>query len=294
MKKPTKRQHYVPQFYLKRFVDDKGFLHIYDMSKDRIFKTAPKDFAFEDFLYETEYQKAPITGEKYVLVNHIENTFAKYEAEFANLLCVLDKVCTPKQNPIALICKSEEKKVLCRFIVNLIFRNPYTMKALELYNIPKEFKESEDMSSIRQIIDSLELGDAESIVLAAQLKGVITEEHDNNDVWRFINHINKLNFMFMFAKNKEFVTTTFPANIGIDNSIPYKDKTCVFLALSPKLAVIFGDYPDSKRNRLVLVDDEIVEYFNSSQFKQIYGDNRYIICNSNKLLNEYIGNRKGV
>lgn len=296
VKKPTKRQHYVPQFYLKRFADDKGFLHIYDIAKDKIFKTAPKDFAFEDFLYETEYQKVPVIGDKYVLMNHIEDIFAKYEAEFASLLCVLDKVCTPGQNPTALICKSEEKKVLCRFIVNLIFRNPYTMKALELYNIPKEFNESEDMSSIRQIIDSLKLGDAESIVLAAQLKGVITEEYDNNDVWKLINSINRLNYVFMYAKNKEFLTSTFPVNIGVDNSIPYKDKTCAYLALSPRLSVMFGDFQDSneKRNRLAFVEDEIVEHLNISQFKLIYGNSRYIICSSDKLLNEYIGKRKGV
>ena len=296
-KKPTKRQHYVPQFYLKRFADEKGFLHIYDIANDKIFKSAPKDFAFEDFLYEIEYQKTPVTGEKYVLVNHIEDIFAKYEAEFADLLCVLDKVCTPKQNPYALICNSKEKKLLCRFIVNLIFRNPYTMTALELHTFPKELNDSEDMTSIRKIIDLLELGDMESIVLAAQLKGAITEEYDNNDVWQLVNNINRLNYMFMYAKNKEFLTSTFPVNIGIDNSIPYKDKTCVYLALSRRLSVMFGDFQDSKekRNRLALVDDdEIVDYLNVSQFKHIYGNNRCIICSSETLLNEYIENRKGV
>lgn len=296
VKKPTKRQHYVPQFYLKRFADDKGFLHIYDIANDKIFKSAPKDFAFEDYLYEIEYQKTPVTGERYVLLNHIEDIFAKYEAEFADLLHVLDKVCTPKQNPFALICKSEEKKILCRFIVNLIFRNPYTMTALELHTVPKELNNSEDLIYIREIINTLKLGDTESIVLAAQLKGAITEEYDNNDVWRLVTSINRLNYVFMYAKNKEFLTSTFPVNIGVDNSILYKDKTCVYLALSPRLSVMFGDFQDSKekRNRLAFVDDEIVEYLNISQFKLIYGNNRYIICSSDKLLNEYIGKRKDV
>ncbi|MDE6727155.1 MAG: DUF4238 domain-containing protein [Oscillospiraceae bacterium] len=72
VKKSTKRQHYVSQFYLKRFADEKGFPHIYDIAENRIFKTAPKDFTFENLLYETKFQKAPITREKYVLINHKE------------------------------------------------------------------------------------------------------------------------------------------------------------------------------------------------------------------------------
>ena len=45
-------QHFVPQFYLKRFTGDDGLLHIYDKDTDRIFRTSPRNVAAERRFYE--------------------------------------------------------------------------------------------------------------------------------------------------------------------------------------------------------------------------------------------------
>ena len=37
--------HYVPQFYLRRFLDASGRLWAWDRDKDRVFQTTPKSMA---------------------------------------------------------------------------------------------------------------------------------------------------------------------------------------------------------------------------------------------------------
>ena len=63
-----KLHHYVPQFYLKRFVADKGRFYVWDKTNDRIFATQPKAIAAEtDFYWLHEFERQdhdPLTMEK--------------------------------------------------------------------------------------------------------------------------------------------------------------------------------------------------------------------------------------
>ena len=43
--------HYVPQFYLKRFVDDSGHVWVYDKDTDRVFSSTPRNVAAEHGFY---------------------------------------------------------------------------------------------------------------------------------------------------------------------------------------------------------------------------------------------------
>jgi uncharacterized protein DUF4238 len=47
----SKLHHYVPQFYLRRFVDSKGRLWVWDKLKDTIFQANPKNVAAENNFY---------------------------------------------------------------------------------------------------------------------------------------------------------------------------------------------------------------------------------------------------
>lgn len=46
-----KLHHYVPQFYLRRFVDDEGRLWVWDRDRDRIFPSGPRSVAAETSFY---------------------------------------------------------------------------------------------------------------------------------------------------------------------------------------------------------------------------------------------------
>lgn len=63
-----KLHHYVPQFYLRRFVDDDGRLWVWDRDRDRIFPCAPRSVAAEtNFYFLDEFAKLghdPLTMER--------------------------------------------------------------------------------------------------------------------------------------------------------------------------------------------------------------------------------------
>lgn len=52
-----------------------------------------------------------------------------------------------------------------------------------------------------------------------------------------------------------------PVKIGEDKTISTDNKTAIFLPLSKTYAVLFGAYEKVKRNRLVILEDDLVEEF---------------------------------
>lgn len=49
----TKKQHYVPQFYLNNFINENHKLNVYDRKKKCFFEASPKEICFENYLHET-------------------------------------------------------------------------------------------------------------------------------------------------------------------------------------------------------------------------------------------------
>jgi hypothetical protein len=61
-----KLHHYVPQFYLRRFVDDSGRLGVWERGTDRTFQAAPKSLAAERSFYHLDLysDQDPVAMEK--------------------------------------------------------------------------------------------------------------------------------------------------------------------------------------------------------------------------------------
>ena len=274
----TKKQHYIPQFYLRRFTDEKGFLHIYDFNKQRYFKTAPKDFGYENYLYETPLSKPDIIGEKFLLENHIEDIFAKYEGEFDTFLKKLDKICTPYQRKGVLILHDDEKNVLRRFIANMFFRNPITMERMNLNKVPDNFFEEDEKVQLNEGFGF----NADELVVAAQKKAMLTEEFEKNNIKSFVERIQNLDFTFLYSKHIPFITSSFPVIMG-------KDESFIHFPLSQYLSVHFENYPKSKEknNRLAYVDDDVVDFCNRQQLKFIKKLKWCLIAPSKEIIDKY-------
>ena len=64
------------------------------------------------------------------------------------------------------------------------------------------------------------------------------------------------------------------------------NKMCLYLALTPKVAVLFGNYKESKKNHMAIVDNEIVDAFNMQMIK--HGPEiKFIIGSSEELIRKY-------
>jgi len=86
-KQETKRQHWVPEFYLKKFVGEDNLLQTFDVHSNKIGKRyAPKSVCSEKFFY------ASWTGKKDDRSQYIENMFRTLENDFSDLSLEFEKV----------------------------------------------------------------------------------------------------------------------------------------------------------------------------------------------------------
>lgn len=283
------KEHYVPQFYLNKFTDKDGLLHVYDLKQKKFYSPKPKNICFKKNLYETKWQDANPKLGQYVLVNNIENEFSRYENEFATLLQRIIDICTPEQNPNALILQGKEREIFFRFVVNLMVRNPVNMTLLALSKLPKEIEHSDKMLIFRDVMNKMGLGGADSVYLAAQKRVMLTEEIEGSFPQVYAQYLKKICFTFFYALDSEFITSDVPVCLGDDRTISDEDKTCLYFVLSPKIAVLFGNYSKFKihKNRMIKVESEIVDLFNTKAITH-HSCMNMLIGSSQELIERYL------
>jgi hypothetical protein len=77
----TKRQHYLPRFYLKRFAYCDGRLHVYRRDADSLFLSIPENTCVKSYLYETK-----MDDETFFQENRIEHRLSEVESGLSELL----------------------------------------------------------------------------------------------------------------------------------------------------------------------------------------------------------------
>lgn len=139
--KPTKRQHYIPQVYLRGFspdylskkknnLDESKFrIFTYDLNKtEQIEKAIPiKDVCFENYLYEIKDENGDI-----IYVNHLEKWLNKMESRFSKYRRQLEQKVLDKKNiNNALFFQEDEILFWKRFFVVQSLRIPQIMRIAE-------------------------------------------------------------------------------------------------------------------------------------------------------------------
>ena len=285
----TKRQHYVPRFYLRNFTDADGYLWVYDTQNSCVKRMQPEAICAESYLYETKFEN-PQAG-KFVNPNEIECHFRKYEKEYSDLIRRIKSICVPEQNINALFLNAKEKRVLISFVVNLFVRNPQNMQELNLTELSNEVYRSKDYeNAAKKLLDECDIDDTKSFFLAAQKNVMLTEEFPGSLPMQIMQNLLRLNFTFLFAQEDMFITSDVPVIAGEDLSITDGNPTCLFSALTPKVAVIFGNYQflAGKRNQMVPIKRKTVSHLNKLsivQTQDLY--RRWIISCSKDQIEKY-------
>lgn len=262
------KQHYVPQFYLKFFCDESNKLTAFCPKQNEFKKIAPNNICFEKNLYETPAKDCNDALGSYINCNDIEDIYGKYESDFATLLRTISAVCS-EQNKDALILHSDEKKMLFRFIVNMLIRNPVSMQEMEIDTLSNEIKSSDFYTGMDFVLNEMGIGGTESIFTAAQKKAHLTFEFNEEQENRLMEELSSMNFSFFRSQSGEFITSDHPVCYGNDSYIKAENSTCIYMALSPHIAVLFGNYKNLKsaRNRMISIPEDIVNKFNQSILK---------------------------
>lgn len=284
----TKKQHYIPQFYLRNFVDNSQMLWVYNRGKDNFFHVPPKDICKKDCLYETLWEDADPKLGKYVLPNQIEKSFAKNENEFNKILKEIISICKNPQKKNTTICNKENRKILSRFVVNMFLRNPYSLNQINCF--PEEVMKNKEIQSINESLQFLGVGSTKSLIKAAIKNVCLNEEYKVGIPELLLNELLNFNYSFFVSKEEEFVTSSFPVIFKIygseDGITPSKYS---YLPLHPNVALFYSDSLKEFRNRIKFLSKNYVKQLNTLYLKIDTKKVPYIIAHKKSTLEDLIG-----
>lgn len=276
--KLTKKQHYVPVWYLNNFTDSEGFVYGWNKSNDNCFKARPVDICRADYLYETEWTESPDNA-GFVLANQIEKSFSVEEGKYSKLVRKVLSIVQDSSNKGAVVCRSkEERETMASLVANLYLRNPVVIEAEAIRLIPDEIMEHEVVKNMKALLDEFGMKGIEAVVQHASLSSWVDPQMNIGTHSQLVEDLLNANYLFLVSEGKEFLTSSFPAIIlnGEDSS-----GIRFYLPLSPKCAVVYDESQvlRNKRNRVVRIDDEDVRAFNDVLLSQNNGVIRMVISN---------------
>ena len=258
-KRRTKKQHYVPQFYLRQWCDeDGGFYHVRVESRQpprlSIFdrKSNPSRFCFENFFY------AQHTGREDEISQVIEDKFAEVEGVFSTRLPVIEKKIinneqiTISDKSILSECmlflhfkgkkyREESKEMTDHLIKQINKRLAWSMGKTE-----KSRKEMADLGVTReQMIEfteneeyTVDMGNLHHMEIMKDLRG-------------FCNLLMAKYWKIYISRNGDFITTDSPyADIPLSKQFwgnDFLSREQIFI-LSPRV-VIVALYPKNESGK---------------------------------------------
>lgn len=127
-RKVTRKQHWIPQFYLRGFSDSKGQLQVYRAQEDHLFATNIENVCAKRDLYEVEYTHCVSSDtNRHYAQNLVEQELSKTEKRiapsYAQLLqCIQDG--EPQGERFI-----RGRMAACSLAANLIVRHPEALRA---------------------------------------------------------------------------------------------------------------------------------------------------------------------
>ena len=126
--KMTRKQHWVPRFYLRHFADSSGQLHAYSRQKGSFFRTNCENLCSMRDLYEVEHADA--TGDatdRFYAQNLIETKLSENESQISVPYSRLLQCC--KDTILEGDAFRQGQQAVCKLASNLIVRHPAAMFA---------------------------------------------------------------------------------------------------------------------------------------------------------------------
>lgn len=280
----TRKQHYVPKFYLRYFTDDDK-IYVFDCKKNKFFQSQPKDICMMDYLYESEWENADSRLGKYILPNSIEKSYSRLESESANVCNKIIKRCNLYNHRIHGVCSIKEKKILLNFIVNLVLRNPYTMEMNNIDDI-SDLDGNDEIDTYIRLLDGMGWRGGESFIRAASRWCNLNVESKYSLQRLLFDEIKDLNYVFLKSDKPLFITSSFPVVFGTDHSIKDKNKTMIGFPVSPHIYMMIGNFEHLKKycNYLIPIEESVAKNILKNYIESNQSKYRFLMSNSSEII----------
>lgn len=240
----TKRQHFVPRFYLRYFTNPDGQLHVYRRDDDTYFKTSPENVCAENYLYEVDLNDVDGDEAAHALLdNYIEVQLSGAEGRLAPFYEELLRCCEEK----AFEGKDflDGRLAACILTANIIVRNPHMLRA-DRANAKKVVEDVEAEDGITEqehvALEQYGLGDKlETVTDLAIMQTMLFSDHPDVPFNRIYNALADKRMTIVEAPAlMRFITSSMPVYfLGIDEDNYAFD--LAYMPLSYRYAALFTD-----------------------------------------------------
>lgn len=253
-KKATRREHFIPQFYLKGFADNKNqvcALNKNDRDGNSIFHTKIKNICLKNDLYEVRLKANVDKG--YVERGAIENWLSSFEGRVRHAVAGFGNMNLHNGDPLP--ANFEDLAIeLQAFVANLIVRHPMWLSSRKKET--KGYAETLQQSGFFSDYDLKkldELGykdDIDAIVELGVEHAEVCMFAEGSSVWHILNLLNGLDIVILKAPSTgEFVTSSFPIAMGWADATADNPST-IYFPICSETAVVFTE-GDGKGRQLL-------------------------------------------
>lgn len=265
----TRKQHWVPRFYLRHFADSSGQLHVYNKNSGVFYRTKVEDVCSKRDLYEVKYSDIEAdSDDRYYAQNLIEAKLSEDESQISVCYSGLLQCC--KDAALEGDAFRRGRQAVCKLASNLIVRHPATMLAdrnraregssmlLEDVVLTEEEKALLDWSGWN--------GDHKALAELSAVATMFFSEDGSIPVNRIRETFLEKHFSILEAPiGSGFVTTSMPMFIIGSEDDSY-DFDFAYMPLSSKYAALF-------------TSDSSLESFHRLNFPHVELMNRFLLLN---------------
>lgn len=216
MNTQTKKQHFIPQFYLQGFANSREQVWAYRRVENKgPYQANIGDVCAMNYLYEIS---SSIPSEpQYIEQGTTEAFLSKFEDSIAPSIAFLRDY-YPDESVIAAEDLWEHLYITCAFISNLITRNPKWLlpqrahaKDLTRHLIATDFFSPDDISQLKELGYSSEL--SKIVELGIQHAELFSLE-ENSSMAKLGELFSEMSFLLLRAPSgSDFITSSFPLTV---------------------------------------------------------------------------------
>ena len=141
MSKSVKNQHYIPQFYLRRFADENGRFCVYDVkNKNLLTRQHPRNFASARYFYDTDSETLQnILEESFLFYPELRNQIDLSNSQFVEHYLAIreaeaSKAITEIESNADALWNDDNQQKIINFLYDLSVRTEFVRKQYEYIN----------------------------------------------------------------------------------------------------------------------------------------------------------------
>ena len=270
----AKQEHFVPECHLNRFVNDDGYIFVWDKQAMKLFPSRPNDVCNQHLLYETKWIDAAEKLGEFVNKNGIEKKFWKYESSYD--VCIgklLNKVI--KSEPVNLL--SSDKRIINEYMALLYLRHPITMIDTMNYYLDAEKDVEGMMEGLDYLFDVWEWGSTRSIVEHSKRVGMFDFSIKNGPADSVYNLLSEMHMQLFISDECNFIISSYPMLIHGDQDVIHD----IIVPVSKSAAIYYTNRIKTKKHSILTkVNSDIVKSINSLYMSKENKNARFVIANT--------------